>query len=421
MTEPETDLIDLHTDAEGRTTVSYNHHSPVMIAQSRRIHAEMRARCPVAWTDDLGGYWVVTGYDEVERVARDDDAFSSENDHVSRFGVAQPPMPHWAGLIEMDPPEYTPLRKALVPWFSRKAAADRAEITQTITDYVLDQIIDRGSCDLTEDVAVPIPALLTMDLVGFPFSEADKMADMFHRHTYIPPNTPERDELNAEVARFSELLHARTAARRANPTGDLLSFLANVEIDGELLSLEEIAGHAFLVLIGGIDTTTALLSNTFIHLQQHPEERARLLADPLLLETAFDEYMRYYSPVPGLARTVTRDCVLSGQQLRENDRLWISWAAANLDEGVFADATAVRLDRTPNRHVAFGTGIHRCIGANVAKVTWKIVTRRVLERIGDYVLDLAGCAPFPTVGTGAGYLSTPATFTPGARVGAQLP
>ena len=415
------DLIGLRTDPLGRAAVTYNHHSPNMVEDARRIHAELRSRCPVAWTEEHGGYWVVTGYDEVEAVARDDDRFSSENDFVTRFGVAQPPMPHWAGLVEMDPPEFTPLRKALVPWFSRKAATDRSELTRTITDYVLDQIIEAGECDLTEDVAVPIPALLTMDLVGFPFTEADEMADMFHRHTYIPPNTPERDRLNADVARFSGLLHERALERRNHPTDDLLSYLANIEINGELLSLEEVAGHAFLVLIGGIDTTTALLSNTFIHLQQHPEERARLLADPKLLDTAFDEYMRYYTPVPGLARTVTRDCELSGQRLRENDRLWISWAAANLDAAAFDEAHTVRLDRAPNRHVAFGTGIHRCIGANVAEVTWKIAAHRVLERLGDYVLDIAACEPFPTVGTGAGWLRTPATFTPGQRVGAELP
>ena len=421
MTDPMHDLLGLHMDAEGRQAVTYNHHSPLMIDQAHRIHAQLRSQCPVAWTGDLGGYWVVTGYDAVERVARDDDTFSSENDHVARFGVAQPPMPHWAGLVEMDPPEFTPLRKALVPWFSRKAAADRSDITRTITDYVLDQVIERARCDLTEDVAVPIPALFTMDLVGFPFSEAGEMAHLFHRHTYVPPNTPERDELNAEVARFSSLLRERSLERREDPADDLLSFLANVEINGELLSLDEIAGHAFLVLIGGIDTTTALLSNTFIHLQQHPEERGRLLSSPQLLETAFDEYMRYYSPVPGLARTVTRDCVLGEQHLKENDRLWISWAAANLDDSVFHDAEAVRLDRWPNRHVAFGTGIHRCLGANVARVTWKIVVQRVLERMGDYVLDLSACVPFPTVGTGAGWLRTPATFTPGAPVGAELP
>ena len=117
----------------------------------------------------------------------------------------------------MDPPEFTPpLRKALVPWFSRKTATDRSEITRTITDYVLDQIIEAGECDLTEDVAVPVRALLTMDQVGFPFAEAGEMADMFHRHTYVRPGTPGRDQLNAEVARFSELLLQRSLERRNN-------------------------------------------------------------------------------------------------------------------------------------------------------------------------------------------------------------
>jgi cytochrome P450 len=217
MTQAAHDLIGLRKDPLGRGAVTYNPHSPTMVEDVRRIHAELESRCPVAWTDEHGGYWLVTDCDEVETVARDDDRFSSENDFVTRFGVAQPPTPHWAGLVGMDPPEFTPLRKALVPWFSRKAATDRSEITRTITDYVLDQIIEAGECDRTEDVAVPIPAPLTIDLVGFPFGEADEMADMFHRHTYLPLDTPERAQLNADVVRFSGVLHGRALERRSEP------------------------------------------------------------------------------------------------------------------------------------------------------------------------------------------------------------
>jgi cytochrome P450 len=416
------DSLALRTDGDGKHTVDFNHHSPVMLEHSHEIYRELHERCPVAWTDQLGGYWVVSGYKEVQEASMADRTFSHENDHVTRFGVAQPPLPHWAGLVEMDPPEFTPLRKALVPWFSPKAATDRTEITRTITDYVIDQFIERGQCDLTADLAVPIPALLTMDLVGFPFAESTRWADLFHRHSYIPSGTPERDQLNAEVAEFSKLMHKRATERRANPTEDLLSYLATLEIDGAELTMEEIAGHAFLVLVGGINTTTSLLSNTFIHLQKHPEERARLLAaDSRLLDSAFDEYMRHTSPVTGLARTVTHDCVLGGQQLKENDRVWLSWAAANLDESIFPEANTIRLDRSPNRHLGFGIGLHRCLGANIAKVSWTTVTQRVLERMPDYVLDLDAHQQFPDVGTGNGWLSTPVTFSPGTRLGVDLP
>jgi cytochrome P450 len=415
------DLINLTKRVGDRICVDFNHHDPAMIDTSRETFAQLRAQCPVAWTDALGGYWIVTGNAEVQQVARDDDTFSSENDHITRFGVAHPPMPHWAGMIEMDPPEFLPLRKAFVPWFSPKAAQGRLDLAVQITDYCIDQVIEAGSCDLTDDLAVPIPALLTMDLVGFPFSESGEMADLFHRHTWTPPGTPARDKLNADVARFSQQLRERAAECRVHPTADFLSFMANLEIAGKQLPLDEVAGHALLVLIGGIDTTTALLSNSFIHLQEHPEDRRRLLADPALLDSAFDEYLRFYSPVQGLARTVTRDTTLGGQQLHENDRVWISWAAANLDETVFPEADSVQLDRYPNRHLAFGIGIHRCLGANAARVTWKAVMQRVLNRMPDYVLDLDAIVPFPTIGTSSGWLKTPARFTPGPRVGAVLP
>jgi len=247
------------------------------------------------------------------------------------------------------------------------------------------------------------------------------MGDLFHRHSYIPPNTPERDQLDRDVEELGKQLFERAAKRREDPHDDFLSFLANLKIDGELMSLQEVAENAFLVLAGGIDTTTALMSNTLLHLDEHPEIRSRLLSDPQFRSTAFDEYLRYYSPVQGLARTVTRDCTFFGQELKENDRVWLSWAAANHAESVFDDPESIQLDRAPNRHLAFGVGIHRCLGANLAKVTWQTVITSVLTRLGDFRIDRAACSRFTTIGVINGWIGTPATFTPGEQTGAQLP
>jgi cytochrome P450 len=403
-----------------RPVVEFDHHDARMVRQGHAILNDLQSRCPVAWTGSHGGYWVVTGSREVSEVARDDRRFSSQNDHVKRHGVAIPGLPNWAGMIEMDPPDFTPVRKAFVPWFTPKAAETRRTLAETVTDYCIDQIIDQGRGDLTEDVAVPIPALLTMQFLGFPFADAAPMADLFHRHSWVAPGTPERDRLNAEIGELQEMIQVRAAAARQKPGPDFLSFLATVRINGELLTLPQISGHAFLILIGGIDTTAGLLSNSLLHLQEHPEARAALIADPVLIGPAFDEYVRYFSPVPGLARTVTESCVVGGQHMEPGERLWISWAGANLSPESFENPLEVRLDRYPNRHVAFGIGVHRCIGANVAKVIWTTAVRRILDRLPDFQIDVQHSVPFPDVGPAIGWISTPATFTPGAKVGATL-
>jgi len=403
-----------------KLVAEFDHHDPRMVREGHAILSDLQSRCPVAWTESHGGYWVVTGNREVTEVARDDTRFSSENDHVKRHGVAIPGLANWAGMVEMDPPDFTPVRKAFVPWFSPKAAEARRPLAAAVADYCIDQIIERGSGDLTEDVAVPIPALLTMQFLGFPFADAAPMADLFHRHSWVTPGTPERDRLNAEVAELQEMVQARAAAARQKPAQDFLSFLATVRINGELLTLPQISGHAFLILVGGIDTTAGLLSNSLLHLSQHPEARAALIADPALMESAFDEYLRYFSPVPGLARTVTGSCVVGGQRMKADERLWISWAGANLSPEAFENPLEVKLDRYPNRHVAFGIGVHRCIGANVAKVIWTTSMRRILDRLPDFQIDVPRSVPFPDVGPAIGWISTPATFAPGPRVGATL-
>jgi cytochrome P450 len=403
------------------TMVEFDHHSPAMPDKNWETFAQLRANCPVAYTEAHNGFWMISGHDQVQAAARDDDTFSSENDLVTRLGIALPAMPAKAGIIETDPPYFTKLRKAFVPWFSPGAAEARRADVQQITDYCIDQVVEEGKCDLTRDITSPVPGLLTMQFLGFSPADSEPMGDLFHRHSYIPPDTPERHKLDGDVEQLGVQLYQRAAQCREHPREDFLSFLANLETDGELMSLQEVAENAFLVLAGGIDTTTALMSNTLLHLNEHPGIRPRLLADSAFLSSAFDEYLRYYSPVQGLARTITRDCTWAGQALRENDRAWLSWASANHDETAFLDPETIQLDRSPNRHVSFGVGLHRCLGANLAKVTWQTVITSILTRIPDYLVDLAACSRFTTIGVINGWIGTPATFTPGPKVGASLP
>jgi cytochrome P450 len=259
-----------------------------------------------------------------------------------------------------------------------------------------------------------------MQFLGFPASDSLYMADLMHRHGYVAPGTPERTALMLEMDQLRERIWREAEQRRANPGEDFLSLLANLEIDGELMPLQEVTDNAWLVISGGVDTTTALLSHTFVHLTENPEYRSRLLSEPGLLGSAFDEYLRYFNPVQGLGRTVTKDCVLGGQQLGANDRIWLLWASGNFDPRQFDTPDEFRADRSPNRHLGFGIGIHRCIGANIAQVSWTTVVRSVLTRMPDVMIDVAASTRYPAVPVINGWISTPATFTPGERLGAEL-
>lgn len=403
-----------------RKTTTFDHHGAELPYRSHEVYAQMRGSCPVAWTGAHGGYWVVTGADEVAEASRNYDLFTSEHDTGTHLGVTIPAQPKYSGIIESEPPYFTALRKAVTPWFSPNAAKAAAPDIRRLTDWAIDQIIEHGTGDLTLDIATPVPALQTIMLLGLPLQESEWLADLMHRETCTPPDSPDRPRVHADILRLHETLRDWTVQRRAEPGDDFLSFLATLRIDGELLPVEEVCGNAFLMLAGGVDTTTGLLSHTFIHLQQDKAARRFLMEDFSRLPLACEEYLRWVTPVQGLARTVTRDCEFGGQRLLQDDRVWISWASANLAPELFDEPDTIRLDRSPNRHSAFGLGIHRCLGSNIARVVWRIVVEQVLTRMPDYELDLSAAERYPSIGITNGWKTTPVTFSPGPRLGAEL-
>ena len=171
---------------------------------------------------------------------------------------------------------------------------------------------------------------------------------------------------------------------------------------------------------GGVDTTSGMLSHTFAYLDEHPEHRARLRDDPDFLRLGTEEFLRWVSPIRMLARTVTKDTELGGQQLRAGDRVNVSFSAANRDEAMFDDPDTVVLDRFPNRHAGFGIGIHRCLGSNLARVVFQIVLRQILTRMPDYRIDRARAESYQTLSIVNGWVTIPSFFSPGTRQGSGL-
>jgi cytochrome P450 len=208
---------------------------------------------------------------------------------------------------------------------------------------------------------------------------------------------------------------------RANPRPGLIDALARAEINGATPPDFELLGVISLLIGGGFDTTTALTSHALEWLSEHPAERERLSAQrDTLLDSATEEFLRFYTPAPGDARTITADCEIAGQQFKEGERIWLSWAMSNRDPAVFPNPNEVDLARTGNRHHSFGLGIHRCIGSNVARMVFKRMVTAVLDRMPDYACDPAGTEHYQTIGIIQGMKHLPATFTPGSRIGDGL-
>ena len=210
------------------------------------------------------------------------------------------------------------------------------------------------------------------------------------------------------------------AARREHPLDDLASRVAAANSGEDALAEDEMTDLLLNLVGGGVDTTTSLTSNAFWHLHSHHVDRDRLIADPSLLKEATEEFLRFYTPIQTEARTATRDCEIGGQSIAAGDRVLMAFGAANRDPAAFDDAESFLLERFPNRHLAFGMGIHRCVGSHLARLMFEVMVTTVLRRIPNYRIDEATAQRYPAIGTILGWSTMPVTFSPGAKVGSAL-
>ncbi|MCX2934423.1 cytochrome P450 [Mycobacterium sp. CVI_P3] len=355
-------------------TCPFDHHSAEIAADPYPKYAELRAAGGMTWTDAWGGFWVISSYDLVQRVALDDATFCSGE------GVALPPAGQSRPLlpIESDPPRLQVYRKLLNPLFSPGAARRYQPMIESITAELVDGFIDRGEVDAAAEFAVALPARVTLRLLGMDDSRWEWFLERIHYGVHQSAVDLDRAvELITEVcAAIAEAYEQRV---EEGLTGDdILSILGRAERDG-LINDEEMLDMALLMLFGGLDTTGSTIASALYHLADRPAERERLLEDPDALDAALEEILRYEAPVQGLARTVVHDTELGGHQLKAGEKVWLLWASANRDPAKFADPEQLDLDRDANPHMSFGVGLHRCIGSNLARV---IVTAALCEFIG---------------------------------------
>lgn len=408
-----------------RVVVDFDQHSHDYRNRYPEISHELRAKCPITWTDSHDGYWVVTGLQEAGEIFRHPELFSAQKDITGeghgRQGIQIPnSSPEIsAGFLEMDPPEQLDFRRVLNPFMSPAAITRWEPMVRDITRACINEVIESGRVDFVDDIANIVPAVVTMAMLGLPLEDWIVYCEPAHASVYTPPDSPDMPRVQQKSMEMVMRLAGCIAEARERPRPGIIRALIDADVNGEPLHDPGILGTVFLVIGGGFDTTTALTSHTWNWLYNNPEIRDQLRNDFSLMDLATEEFLRYFAPSQGDARTVTQDCEVAGHTFSENDRVLLSFAMTSRDPAFFKDPDELKIDRFPNRHSAFGLGNHRCIGSNIARMQFKTIIWETLQRLPDYTI-VDGAERYGSIGIINGYQHLPATFTPGARIGDGL-
>lgn len=412
----------------GRPRFHFDRHTPEYRDQFATVAREMHQRCPVAWTDTYDGHWVAAGADAVFELARCPHVSNDHDVNGERRGYKGISIPllmdsgdYRGGMLEMDNPEHTFYRSALNPYLSPAAVKRWEPFVDDLVRACLNERIEDGRIDFVDDLANIVPAVLTLAMFGIPLAKWSMYSDPVHAVVYTPPDSPDASRVREMFMTMSIDLFTSLVEIRDNPRPGIINALAGLRLDGQAPSDIELIGMLNLLLGGGFDTTTALTAHALEWLSENPDERDKLSRERAhLLNPATEEFLRYFTPAAGDARTISDDMQLAGISFKEGERLWLSWAMANRDTDLFADPDDVILDRKANRHFSFGLGSHRCIGSNVARTVFKSMLSGVLDRLPDYRCDADGTVHYDTIGVIQGMRKLPAEFTPGKRVGPGL-
>ncbi|MGW0021578.1 cytochrome P450 [Rhodococcus sp. NPDC003382] len=406
----------------------FDRHTPEYRHRFESITQEMHETCPVAWTDTYDGHWVAAGSAAVFELARcphisNDHDINNERKGYKGISIptAQRASLVRGGILEMDDPEHREYRSVLNPYLSPAAVQRWKPFIDEVVRASLDEKIEQGRIDFVDDLANVVPAVLTLAMLGIPLKQWSIYSEPVHAAVYTPENSPDAPRV-AEMHRAMGLdLLTNMHEIRQNPRPGLVDALLELRIDGEPAPDLELLGMLGLIIGGGFDTTTALTAHALEWLSQNPEQRDELSRErDSLLDSATEEFLRYFTPAPGDGRTIAADFEAAGTEFKEGERLWLSWAMANRDPSLFPEPNRIIMDRKANRHFSFGLGIHRCIGSNVARTVFKSMVTAVLDRMPDYRCDPEGTVHYETIGVIQGMRNLPATFTPGPQLGPGL-
>ena len=351
-------------------------------------YRRLRDEAPLYYAPDAD-LWALTRFDDVQAAAQDWETFSSTaggtgNDVDDTYQLFLP-----AGdLAGVDPPVHTRLRGALRLAFSPSALRARFEpIVRRKVNELIDPFAGAGHADFARDLARPVPGTTMFSWFGFPETDHPQLLAWFGEMLERDPGRkalPARAIAGRDALR--DYIRATAADRRAHRREDLISFLVDAVAAGQM-SDDELLGGSMLLFVAGITTTSGLISNSLLHLARFPDQRALIRRDPSILPAAIEELVRFDAPIQALARTATRDIAIHDGLIPAGRQVALVWASANRDERRWADPDRLDVTRAPQRHVAFGDGIHHCLGAPLARLEARIVFEELFRRIPDYAID----------------------------------
>ncbi len=362
---------------------------PAYLRDPFTIWDKLRGTCPIPHTDRRKSTWMPLRYDDVTAIAHDVEHFSSlkiavipADEDADPEEFEGPILEYGLPPISADPPLHTWTRRLLLPWFSHKRVESYVPMTRELCRRLLDGFAGAGRADAAADYAQQIPVRVIAHILGVSPDLSDTFTGWVRD---VLEFADDQDRRRSGAEQLLNYFLGELEQRRHHPGDDLLSALLSADVDGHSVDDGIILGMAALVLIAGVDTTWSAIGSSLWHLASHPDDRKRLVAEPDLMPTAVEELLRAYSPVT-MAREVTGDIVYSGCPMKAGDKVLMNFPAANRDPEAFDHADEVELDRAHNRHVAFGSGIHRCAGSNLARMELRVALEEWLARIPDFSL-----------------------------------
>lgn len=367
--------------------VDWDHTDPTWVANPYPIWEDLRGRCPVAHTDRFGGGWFPVTHELVSEVANDTTNFTSRTVVVSNFRPTELEAPAPIGVappITSDPPFHQIARRLMLPAFAPRPINELEPRVRALCNRLLDKVEGQEIVNGGMDYAQFIPPSVIELMLGFP--EEDE--DLFREFVHVVLEGIDETDLDKRMEMFApieEYILSQVEDHIAHPRDDLTSYLLDVEIAGQKLAPEHIFGSIILILVAGIDTTWSAIGAALWHLSTHPDDLERLVNEPELMPTAVEEFLRFYAPVT-MARMVKQDHDFHGCPMKKDDWVLLGFPAANRDPDAFEKADEFIIDREINRHLAFGLGIHRCVGSNLARLELRVALEEFIKRFPKFEL-----------------------------------
>ena len=367
----------------GDWATDWDHLDPRWRNDPYPIWDELRGRCPIAHTRRFMGAYLPTRYEDVRAIAYDTERFSSRRVIVRDYRLDSPPS---TPPITTDPPEHKALKQILLPLFAPGEIAKIEPQTRRLCNELIDKFMSEGRCDAAQQYSRNVPVRVIATMLGVPEDDGDLFIRLIHEILELGIRNDEimRNGMGA----INRYLAAEIEKRKDAPRDDLITKVVSAKINGERLTDDLALGMLRLLLVAGIDTTWSAIGAALWHLARVPQDARRLVAEPQLMSTAIEEFLRAYAPVT-MAREVVKCAEINGHPIEAGNMVLLAFPAANRDPAMFPDADRVIIDRKENRHAAFGLGIHRCIGSNLARMELTIAVEEWLKRIPDFCLDPA--------------------------------